>query len=335
MNTRNENSLNGSNFNGFSSFSSSVNCRPCAKGTFAAFNGSTCKSCPKEFFQSQEGSTQCLKCPSGYIQPNTGESACMSLNWVYPEDCTSEQFLNDTGNRTSWKCEVCLKGASCHGPVKLSDLPNMFGWWNIPNTHKYVPCLYPPACLGGPNPTLVGKYLDVDGNDLSQTNGTGCAVDLGFRNASRLCHTCASHNRRKGSSECVKCPTSGQNWGLIILGVAIIFSVLVIVLRMSLHRKSDMKVSQGVKKIMLNYLQVIALAKSFPLSWNDVLRTLFEVQGAISTLGEHIVNVDCISTSKSAAELFYGKQVMYIFLPVITGFLGFIFWFSYGMMQGY
>ena len=260
----------------------------------------------------------------------------MSLNWVYAKDCTSEQFLNDTGNRTTWKCEACLEGASCVGAVKLSDLPNMFGWWNIPNTHVYAPCLYPPACPGGPNPTLSGKYLDADGNDLSKINlnRTGCAVDLGFRNVSRLCHTCALHHRRKGSSECAKCPTSGQNWGLIILGVVIIFSVLVIVLYMGMHRKSDLKVQQGVKKIMLHYLQVITLAKSFPLRWNGVLSTLFEVQGAISTLGDHIVNVDCISTSRSAAELFYGKQVMYIFVPVITGFLGFIFWYSYGKMKG-
>ena len=63
------------------------------------------------------------------------------------------------------------------------------------------------------------------------------------------------------------------------------------------------------------------------------MRTLFEVRGAIP-LGDHIVNVDCISTSKTAAELFYGKQVMYMFVPVITGFLGFLFWFCYGRLRG-
>ena len=60
-----------------------------------------------------------------------------------------------------------------------------------------------------------------------------------------------------------------------------------------------------------NYTQVIALAKSFPLRWPAALNTLFEIQGAVSTLGDHIVNVDCVSATASGAELFYSKQVMY------------------------
>ena len=119
-----------------------------------------------------------------------------------------------------------------------------------------------------------------------------------------------------------------------MLGLLMIFLMLVYVVHSTLNEGETVGVSQSVKKIMLNYLQVIALARSFPLRWNGVLRTLFEVQGAISTLGDHIVNVDCISTSKTAAELFYGKQVMYMFVPVITGFLGFLFWFCYGLLQG-
>ena len=119
-----------------------------------------------------------------------------------------------------------------------------------------------------------------------------------------------------------------------MLGLLLIFIMLVYVVYSTLSEGETVGVSQSVKKIMLNYLQVIALARSFPLRWNGVLRTLFEVQGAISTLGDHIVNVDCISTSKTAAELFYGKQVMYIFVPVITGFVGVLFWFCFGLLQG-
>ena len=277
-------------------------------------------------------------CPAGYVQEKTGESACASLNWVHAEDCTSQQFLNDTGNRTLWKCDPCLEGASCVGAVTSKDLPNMFGWWKIPRDERdqglFAPCLYPPACPGGPNPSLSGTYIDAEGGDVSNKNATGCAVDLGFRNASRLCHTCAANHRRRGAHECAKCPSSGQNWGLIGLGLLLIFCMLVYVVHMTLSEGETVGVSQSVKKIMLNYLQVIALARSFPLRWNGVLRTLFEIQGAVSTLGDHIVNVDCVSTSKSAAELFYGKQVMYACTPLITGCLSFVVWFVYGLFRG-
>ena len=324
---------------GWSSYDSAVECTPCGKGTFSERNRSLCASCPSGFFQPQnaKASTECFMCPAGYVQEKTGESACVSLNWVHAEDCTSEQFLNDTGNRTSWKCEPCLEGASCAGAVTWRNLPNIFGWWKIPrnerNQQVFAPCLYPPACPGGPNPSLSGNYIDTKGKDLSKKNATGCAFDLGFRNASRLCHTCAKNHRRRGAHECAKCPTREQNWGLIALGLLLIFCMLVYVVHTTLSEGETVGVSQSVKKIMLNYLQVIALARSFPLRWNGVLRTLFEIQGAISTLGDHIVNVDCISTSKSAAELFYGKQVTYACTPLITGCLGFVFWFVYGLFR--
>eukprot|EP00946_MAST-07B_sp_MAST-7B-sp1_P004566 g4566.t1 len=314
----------------------STACSECSRGKYAESPGISCKECPKGYYQSDTRGLSCKECPVGWEGTSKGESGCQDqgVGLVYAESCTNEQYLNDAGDRTSWKCEACLEGASCLGPVKLSTLPNMFGWWRIPNTSVYAQCLYPPACPGGPNPVLAGKYFDVNGNDLSKKNGAGCAVNLGFKNSSRLCHACALDHRRKGSSECAKCPTSGQNWGLIMLGLLLIFLMLIYVVRSTLNQGETVGVSQSVKKIMLNYLQVIALARSFPLRWNGVFRTLFEVQGAISTLGDHIVNVDCVSTSETAAELFYGKQIMYMVLPVITGFLGFLFWVSYGLLQG-
>ena len=169
---------------------------------------------------------------------------------------------------------------------------------------------------------------------MSQTKCYRMRRRLGIQNASRLCHTCAENHRRRGAHECAKCPSSGQNWGLIALGLLLIFCMLVYVVHMTLSEGETVVCSQSVKKIMLNYLQVIALARSFPLRWNGVLRSLFEIQGAVSTLGDHIVNVDCVSASKSAAELFYGKQVMYACTPLITGCLSFIVWFVYGLFRG-
>ena len=69
-----------------------------------------------------------------------------------------------------------------------------------------------------------------------------------------------------------KCPTSGQNWGLIMLGLLLIFLALVYVVYSTLGEGETVGVSE-VSKIMLSYLQVIALARSFPLRWNGVLRT--------------------------------------------------------------
>jgi hypothetical protein len=114
----------------------------------------------------------------------------------------------------------------------------------------------------------------------------------------------------------------------------LILSVLVYVVNSTLSEGGEEDLSQSVKKIMLNYLQVIALARSFPLRWPGPLVVLFEFQGAVSTLGNHIVNVDCISSYQSGAALFYGKQMMYASIPILTGFVSFAFWFVFGRCKG-
>ena len=92
--------------------------------------------------------------------------------------------------------------------------------------------------------------------------------------------------------------------------------------------------SESVQKIGINHLQVATLAKSFPLRWPVVLRGLFEFQGAISTLGDHLVNPDCVAASRSDAELFYSKQWAFVTVPFITILFSFIFWLSYAYFKG-
>jgi hypothetical protein len=79
---------------------------------------------------------------------------------------------------------------------------------------------------------------------------------------------------------------------------------------------------------------VIAFAQKFPLRWPQFLEDLFEFQGAISTIGEHLLNPDCLSTARSPAELFYSKQAMYAFGPFYCCIIAFIFWFLKGCWSG-
>ena len=92
--------------------------------------------------------------------------------------------------------------------------------------------------------------------------------------------------------------------------------------------------SESVQKILINYLQVATLARAFPLRWPPALQALFEFQGAISTIGDHLVNPDCVATSSSDAELFYAKQLGFAMVPPITVAVAFLFWYSYGATKG-
>ena len=203
---------------GKSSFKGTTECRTCTKGKFTLNSGSgLCKKCPKGWFQPQDTkpSMKCEKCPSGWgaIQDENdgkGSPVCLDLNWKKSKDCTTDQYLDNRvlNNPSNWSCVTCPQGGACNGPITWYTLGPLFGWWKLPESERpsdklmFTKCLHPPACLGSANPDFRGKFRDKHGTDLSKkvvnATNTTCAIHLGFRNESRLCHTCSSTNRRKG-----------------------------------------------------------------------------------------------------------------------------------------
>ena len=61
----------------------------------------------------------------------------------------------------------------------------------------FAECLFPPACLGGINKLLVARHPEAAISFVHVKNMT-CNTKLGFRNNSRLCHTCAAGYKRQG-----------------------------------------------------------------------------------------------------------------------------------------
>jgi len=207
----------------------------------------------------------------------------------------------------------------------------------------FAKCIYPPACLGAPNPALESQYYDENQDDLatsgrsnnsSNTNASNCATHLAFRSQSRLCHACNATSKRKGIARCDVCPDSAQTIVLMVLGFFIAVGIVVFLVVSAIKDAGKVLVSDSIQKILINYLQVIAFAQKFPLRWPQFLEDLFEFQGAISTIGEHLLNPDCLSTTRSAAELFYSKQVTYAFAPFIASVVAFVFWYLKGCCSG-
>ena len=281
----------------------------------------------------------------------------------------SDSYLNDTSaDPRDYKCELCPPGAACGTSDKAawSNLGPLFGFWKIPkadraaattvageknttlswkSTTAFVKCLYPPACLGAPNRALEGRFVSEDRVDLAmvgwdhrhQTNNTAsssmCATALGFRNQSRLCHSCNATSRRLGANRCAKCPDAGQNWGLMVLGFFVALFVLCFLVGGTIDDAGKQALSSAVQKILLNYLQIAALSSAFPLRWPPALEALFEFQGAVSTVGEALINPDCVTASASAAALFYNKQAGFAAMPFIAVVVAFAFWFVYGLVK--
>jgi hypothetical protein len=61
---------------------------------------------------------------------------------------------------------------------------------------------------------------------------------------------------------------------------------------------------------------------------------LFDFQGSVSTVGDHLLNPDCASVYTTAAELYYAKQIGYASLPVCLTFLTWATWHVIAACQG-
>ena len=146
-------------------------------------------------------------------------------------------------------------------------------------------CLYPYACHGSTvhldddEKKLLYKYLkikDFDGNatdlatelDLSE----GCHEEKGYSNICtnssggnvrcRLCGTCKKGFKRSGSgTQCQECPSTGTNRAMIGVGVFAMCIGSAIMIYMAITSEtSELETSDALKKIILNFLQMVSLA---------------------------------------------------------------------------
>ena len=234
-------------------------------------------------------------------------------------------------------------GGDCSYPVAWNDIQPKFGWWKIPEKERiakrkgradqiFQQCLFPPACLGAANTQLINRHPEAAIS--TPLANISCNVALGFKRTSRLCHSCRDGFKRQGTNRCAKCPENqGDNWGLMFLGFLTTAAVATYISNDAIDGAGITTLSGEIQKIFLNFLQVITLFSAFPLQWPPELEGLFEFQGAISTVGEHLVNPDCASHSSSAVELYYAKQMVFALLPFMLVIFIFIFWFLRGKIK--
>jgi hypothetical protein len=274
-----------------------------------------------------------------------GEMSDPTNAWTVAQDCDTMTYLNDTNTTlANWKCDACPVGASCTAKTPWNGVVALFGYYRnpsdtIPTTFKK--CLFAGACLGAPNLDFQNKYYDhtktIDLAKRTIGNVTeGCNSDYGFQletnnNTNRLCHACAHSFRRAGRNECKSCPEDGVNWVLIVVGALIAVALLVVVVSMTIAEAGNTLLSESIQKCVLNYFQVAQLFGGLPLRWPHAMQGYFEFQGVFSTVGQHLVNPDCIASKVPAAELFYGKQIAFLIVPSLMILIVYSFWKGYAM----
>ena len=183
-------------------------CLRCSIGQYrTAASDSSCISCPFGQYQNRDAQESCLFPSDGKI-PNEAGTAEIKPPWRTAADCSTDRFLNDTDvDKTRWRCVACPVGGSCDGPVVWSNIRAKNGYWRISNENPtndiplcyeqnkcqvFSACVFPPACLGAPNPSLLSVNGDFPWPNATVDHNETCNEDLGFRGRSRLCQVCSS-----------------------------------------------------------------------------------------------------------------------------------------------
>ena len=178
-------------------------------------------------------------------------------------------------------------GGDCSGPVSWDNLGSKPGWWKIPKEDRdiktgrvFAECLYPLACPGSKN-----------------TSGENvCATELGFRNESRLCQSCAPGNSRTTKSICVSCGNSDSNGGKsVIVAVAVLVILILFImlntLRMRSFRSFDAQrrrksLHSTIKRIVLSHLQMVSIVLGLSVPWPPLLETVLNTVSSVASFSE-------------------------------------------------
>ena len=83
----------------------------------------------------------------------------------------------------------------------------------------------------------------------------------------------------------------------------------------------------ALKKIVLNHVQVLGMATSFDLNWNTNTKEFFDQLGAISSVGDQLIQSGCILNSVNLGmEPFYFKQMLYLMFTLAFLIGSFTYW---------
>ena len=274
--------------------------------------------------------------------------------WVTAADCDEDtQYLETMGEFDNWKCIECPEGAVCKGKnVTWKEVKPLFGWWRIAiwtenRASNFSLCGFAPACLGAKNLAFKGKFLSEDGqmDPALQEYPEECNSNIGYASRCdrsddhrcRLCATCAQGYRRReigGSMQCDKCPPSAANKVLLTVGALVVMGVLGFMVLQHMNKGGKRTLSSMQKIIVINYFQLTYMIANMDIPWPAPLRILFDIEGAVSTIGEHLLNPACELTHVPAAEVTYQKQIAYMFLLPVLILCTKTFWRVSACLQG-
>ena len=147
-----------------------------------------------------------------------------------------------------------------------------------------------------------------------------------------MCADCLPGYSRDGRGGCKKCGEKGLNILFpILVGCMILLVLFLLVYSTVVKRGGAFESSDGARKIFISYLQLSSLATTMKIPWPVDYRTLFRIEGMVSSIGEEMLDIRCaLEQPIPIATIEYYKTLGYAIAPFVLVFLSLLGWCTCG-----
>ncbi|GAB5362362.1 hypothetical protein AAMO2058_000790400 [Amorphochlora amoebiformis] len=245
---------------------------------------------------------QCDACvPDSSRTPNFTECACDRSFYYEMEDIV----------RNPVECFACSGQMICDKPDLFVDnvMPASGFWYDVwKGGLSFIECPRMDSCIGG-----------------SRDTSRACDRANGYEGV--LCTECRDGYGRGGDEfTCVECQglsiTLLQIIGIflciVLVGIVVTYVNVLAVERIAEsedHRQESNEDAAVIVKILINFLQVNAIAASFDLRWPRFLQGLLDTESVISADLESLLFADCIPKPNIRIRPYYVNVLIVALLP--------------------
>ena len=129
-----------------------------------------------------------------------------------------------------------------------------------------------------------------------------------------LCTKCIPGYGRKGDFGCSECPDPAIN-RLRVFGALAILFILTCILVSTAIKQSKKETQAILMRIIVNSIQLNAMAATINIPWPQVASGIIETQLAVSQVIDQFINIDCFLSGGDNISSFYIKSLLYLIAP--------------------
>ena len=142
-----------------------------------------------------------------------------------------------------------------------------------------------------------GSIMNTNSTNSTYSNSTSsmhfieCNVMAGYHG--RMCRSCLSgFSFRNG--KCARCANYAASLTTVLGGFVVGFGMVNLMVLVVVADAGSTSTASSLKRIALNHMQILSMISNINLNWSPNTKEFFAIAGAVSSVGEEMIQTGCI-----------------------------------------